>query len=115
MDNIATVLAWPRGRSTGDIWATTLIRATAHVCAALKVELFTEWQPRCSDRETVVVDNLSHDRCEGMTGQEVQCYLEEPMDGFPAPLLAWMRQPRVDYSLGPLLVAWLHSHFPELL
>ena len=114
VDNIATVLAWPRGRSTSDAWASTLVRATAHVCSALGVRLYTEWQPRCSDRESSVVDNLSHDRCLGMTRAELQAYLDERKLGFPDPLLTWMKQPRVDYNLGPQLVSWLQVEHPDL-
>ena len=91
------------------------MRATAHVCAALGVKLFTEWQPRCSDRESIVVDNLSHDRCEGMTTAELQAYVEETELGFPAPLRTWMHHPRVDYNLGPQLVTWLQMKHPGLL
>ena len=49
IDNIASVLAWRRGRSIVDCWATTMVRATAHVCAFLNIDLHTEWQPRRSD------------------------------------------------------------------
>ena len=107
MDNSATCLAWPRGRSIRDAWATTLIRATAHVCAELCIELHTEWQARRSDRMTEVVDNLSHDRCQGLNASELAAYLKESQVGFPAPLLAWMYQPRIDWNLGPALVKWL--------
>ena len=109
MDNSATCLAWTRGRSIKDSWATTLIRATAHVCAELRIDLHTEWQARCSDRMTTVVDNLSHDRCQGLSSSELSAYLEEKQLSFPAPLLAWMYQPRIDLNLGPMLVKWLRD------
>ena len=106
VDNVATALAWNRERSTGDKWATTIIRATAHVCAFLNIDLHVEWQRRRSDRCSVAVDNLSHDRCEGLTPEEISQYLAEPMNGFPDPLLRWMKAPRVDYDLGIKLVEW---------
>ena len=115
MDNIATCLAWPRGRSVADSWATTLVRATAHVCAALHINLHTEWQLRRSDRRTEVVDNLSHDRCQGLSVEELEAYLSEGQDSFPSPLLAWMNSPRVDYNLGPQLVEWLRLKYPMVL
>ena len=87
MDNIATCLAWDRGRSSLDAWTTTVVRACAHVCAALNINLHTEWRRRRSDRNTKVVDNLSHDRCEDMMSEELQAYLSETQDGFPEPLL----------------------------
>ena len=109
VDNIATCLAWERERSSIDQWATTIIRATAHVCAFLNINLHLEWQRRRSDRYTIVVDNLSHDRCEGLTQDEMAQYLSEPMVGFPGPLLRWMHSPRVDYNLGIELVEWLRA------
>ena len=112
MDNIATCLAWPRGRSVADSWATTLVRATAHVCAVLHINLHTEWQLRRSDRLTEVVDNLSHDRCKGLSADELEAYLSEDQEGFPLPLLAWMNSPRIDYNLGPQLVDWLKVKYP---
>ena len=116
VDNVATCLAWNRERSTGDKWATTVIRATAHVCAYLNIELHVEWQRRRSDRCSVAVDNLSHDRCEGLTREEISQYLAEPMNGFPDPLLRWMKAPRVDYNLGIELVEWckLQVHKPSV-
>ena len=107
MDNIAACLSWDRGRSIDDLWATTIVRATAHVCAALDIDLHTRWQPRRSDHGTIAVDNLSHDRCEGLTEMELEAYLTEKQNGFPDPLLAWMRRPRVDLNLGIELVEWL--------
>ena len=107
MDNQAACLAWDRARSLNDSWATTILRATAHVCAALRIDLFTRWQERRSDRCTIVVDNLSHDRCEELNKEELTAYLHEKQCGFPEPLLAWMRKPRVDVNLGIELVNWL--------
>ena len=85
------------------------MRATAHVCAFLNIDLHVEWQRRRIDRYTRVVDNLSHDRCEEMTQEEVEQYLSEPLVGFPEPLLRWMMGPRIDYNLGIHLVGWLKS------
>ena len=79
------------------------------MCAFLNINLHLEWQRRRSDRYTVVVDNLSHDRCEGLTQDEMARYLSEPMVGFPGPLLRWMNSPRVDYNLGIELVEWLKA------
>ena len=107
MDNISTCLAWDRRRSTIDTWTTTLVRACGHVCAALRIDLHTRWRRRRTDRHTIVVDNLSHDRCEGMTPEELKAYLDETQDGFPEPLLVWMKTPRPDIHLGINLVRWL--------
>ena len=112
MDNIAACLAWDRCRSMDDLWATTIIRAIAHVCAALDIDLHTRWLPRRSDQCTIAVDNLSHDRCEGLNHLELEAYVTEKQVSFPDPLLAWMRKPRVDLNLGIELVIWLKSkHF----
>ena len=109
VDNIATCLAWNRGRSILDQWVSTLIRATAHVCTYLNIDLHVEWQRRRSDRYTRIVDNLSHDRCEEMTQDELEQYLKEPLVGFPVPLLRWMKGPRIDYDLGIHLVEGIKS------
>ena len=107
IDNIASVLAWRRGRSVLDNWATTVVRATAHVCAFLNVDLHTEWQPRRFDRCTRIVDDLSHDLCASLGQEELKAYCEEELAGFPDPLLAWMNSPRIDANLGHRLVDWL--------
>ena len=109
VDNIATCLAWNRGRSSMDQWATTILRAVGHICAFLNIDLHLQWQRRRSDRCSVAVDNLSHDRCEGLTQEETSCYLSESKVGFPEPLLRWMKGPRVDYNLGIELVEWLKA------
>ena len=62
-----------------------------------------------------MVDNLSHDRCMGMTRAELKAYLDERKLGFPDPLITWMKQPRVDYNLGHQLVSWLQVEHPDLL
>ena len=107
VDNIATCLAWKSRRSTEDAWATVLIRAIGHLCAFLNVDLHTEWQLRRTSRYTEVVDNLSHDCCQGLTKEELQSYVAENRVGFPEPLLIWMRKPWKDWSLGNRLVDWL--------
>ena len=109
IDNIATCLAWRRGRSVVDTWTTTLVRATAHVCAFLNVHLYTEWRPRRSDRPTEVVDDLSHDLCGALNSEELEAYVKEKQVGFPEPLLLWLRSPKVDLNLGIRLVEWLST------
>ena len=109
VDNIATCLAWNARRSTDDEWATVLVRAMGHVCAFLNIDLHTEWQIRRTDRYTEVVDNLSHDCCQGLNMEEIQSYISEPCEGFPEPLLIWMRSPWKDWSLGIRLVEWLKT------
>ena len=107
VDNIASSLAWKRRRSVDDRWATVIIRAIGHVCSFLNIDLHTRWQRRRSDRFTEVVDNLSHDCCERLTPEEVKGYIQEICEGFPDPLLKWMRKPGVDFNLGIKLVDWL--------
>ena len=109
VDNIATCLAWNSRRSTEDEWATVLVRAMGHVCAFLNIDLHTEWQIRRTDRYTEVVDNLSHDCCQGLNMEEIQSYISEACEGFPEPLLIWMRSPWKDWSLGIRLVEWLKT------
>ena len=46
-------------------------------------------------------------RCEEMTAEELQAYLSETQDGFPEPLLVWMKAPGPDMNLGINLVKWL--------
>ena len=109
IDNIATCLAWRRGRSVVDSWTTTLVRAAAHVCAFLNISLYTEWRPRRSDRPTEVVDDLSHDLCGSLNKEELEAYVNEKQLCFPEPLLFWLRSPKVDLNLGIRLVEWLST------
>ena len=53
------------------------------------------------------MDDLSHDLCASLNQEELEAYWEEKLTGFPDPLLAWMKAPRVDAFLGHQLVAWL--------
>ena len=92
-----------------DRWASTLIRATGHVCAYLCIDLHTEWQARRSDRFTEAVDDLSHDRCQSLTREEIDCYISNSWVGFPDPLMKWMKSPREDADLGINLVDWLEK------
>ena len=111
IDNVATVLAWERGRSKQDEWATIIVRATAHVCAELNVKLFVEWQRRCSSRETIAADSLSHDRTDSLLLEETDSYLTETMNGFPEPRWKWMEDPKGNIDLGPKLVMWLRNRY----
>ena len=114
VDNIASCLAWKRRRSTMDRWATTLVKATGHVCAYLSIDLHTEWQLRRSDRFTVAVDDLSHDLCQSLTSEEMKSYISEPCVGFPDPILKWMEDPREDLNLGIHLVDWLRRRHANM-
>ena len=111
VDNIASCLAWKKRRSTLDGWATTLVRATAHVCAYLSIDLHTKWQPRRSDRFTEAVDDLSHDCCRSLTQDELKCYISEDNVGFPQPLMKWMENPKEDMNLGIQIVNWLENKY----
>ena len=100
VDNLASTLALPRGRSKKDKWATTVIRAAGVVAAGLGATIHTSWIPRCSSREAVVADDLSHCRTAHLSAAELTAFLKEGHISFPDPILSWMENPRPDPSLG---------------
>ena len=109
VDNLATTLALPRGRSRKDKWATTIVRAARVVAAALGTTMHTTWVPRCSSRETNIADDLSHCRTAGLSSGELAAFLEGGHVSFPEPILQWMQNPSTDHSLGAKCLQWIKS------
>ena len=113
VDNLASTLALPRGRSKKDKWATTVIRAARVVAAGLGATIHTSWTPRCSSRETVVADDLSHCRTARLSAAELAAFLKEGHISFPEPILNWMENPRPDPSLGVRCLHWIKRRNPD--
>ena len=107
VDNLATTLALPRGRSRKDKWATTIVRAARVVSAALGTIMHTTWIPRCSSREANIADDLSHCRTSRLSSKELAAFLEGGYVSFPEPILQWMQNPSTDHALGVKCLQWI--------
>ena len=113
VDNMASTLALPRGRSKTDKWATTVIRAARVVAAGLGATIHTSCIPRCSSREAVVADDLSHCRTSRLSSAELTAFLQGGHISFPDPILKWMQSPRPDTSLGMCCLQWIKKKHPD--
>ena len=113
VDNLATTIALPRGRSKKDKWASTLIRAARVVAAALGTTIHTTWIPRCSSREAVIADDLSHCKTANLSKSELAAFLDKGHISFPDPILQWMQNPRTDHLLGVSCLKWIRREYPD--
>ena len=113
VDNLASTLALPRGRSRKDTWATTLVRAARVVAAALGTTLHTTWIPRCSSREAIIADDLSHCKTASLSKSELAAFLDRGQISFPDPILQWMQNPRTDHLLGVSCLKWIKREHPD--
>lgn len=107
VDNLATTLALPRGRSKKDKWATIIVRAARVVAAALGTTMHTTWIPRCSSREATIADDLSHCRTSRLSSEELGAFIEGGYISFPEPILQWMQNPSNDHALGVKCLQWI--------
>ena len=113
VDNLASTLALSRGRSKKDKWATTVIRAARVVAAGLGASIHTSWIPRCSSREALAADDLSHCKTARLSAAELTAFLKEGHISFPDPILSWMENPRPDPSLGVCCLHWIKKTNPD--
>ena len=113
IDNVASVVALSKGRSR-DPWASTLIRATRVVAAALGCSVFAEWERRRSSSCSEIADDLTHNLVGKLSDRELEAYVRGSFLQFPLPILEWMADPKPDSALGRKCVIWLRRQFPEL-
>ena len=101
LDNIGAAWCWKKGHSNKDELASTIVRAMAHVAAAARIELFVEWIPRNSTPDATLCDSLSKGSL------RAALHYPDMMANLPSPpkvLMDWLKDPRVDDSLGPRLI-----------
>ena len=114
LDSIAAVCAQRAGRSDRDNLATTIIRATRVLAAAIGCTMFSEWVPRRSDRQSIIADDLTHNLTSNLSREELEAYLDLSIVAFPPPILSWMNNPVEDSTLGRKCVLWLTAQLPGL-
>ena len=113
-DNAASAIILKKGYSNGDMWATVICRAARVVAAGLCCKLQANWEPRRSSRPTRIADDLTHNLLLELNEKEVDAYIERAEVSFPQPILAWMKSPHEDLSLGNKCLKWLESKYPVL-
>ena len=114
VDNVAAVIALEKGYSTGDPWATTLIRAAKVVASGIGASLVAEWEPRRSCRGSRISDNLTHNILQELVEEEMKAYLEDKHVTFPPPILDWMSYPAPDRCLGLQCLNWIKNKFKDI-
>jgi hypothetical protein len=114
LDSTAAVAALRKGKSDSDDLATTVIRATRTVAAALGCIISSVWVPRRSDRQSVIADDLTHNITGNLSSEELGAYLDLATVSFPPPVLRWMNHPVEDPVLGRKCVLWLAVKYPAL-
>ena len=114
IDNVASSIALTKGYSSGDPWATTIVRATRVVASGLGASVASEWEPRRSSKGGEIADNLSHNILSGLQESEIEAYLERRLVRFPQPILNWMSRPCQDQGLGLRCLRWLRKEFPSV-
>ena len=114
IDNVATCIAFSKNRAKKAVLATTIVRATKVVAAALNTQVVAKWERRRSSRGSIIADNLTHNLLEECSPTEVLAFLDRNLQDFPSPLHLWMREPHTSASLGLELIKWIRSAHPTL-
>ena len=110
IDNLASVFLFKKGHCR-DEWATTVVRAARVVAAGIGCTLFVEWERRCSSRESIIADNLTHNLLEGLNDRELESYLSYGTVSFEEPILQWMARPKKGPGLGRTIFIWLREQY----
>ena len=110
MDNAASVNVLKKGRSK-DYWATTIVRAARVVEAGIGCNLFIDWERRHTSRESIIVDDLTHNPVHSLSDKELEAYLTQGTVTFPEPILQWMGKPGRDPMLRSRILKWLKQRF----
>ena len=113
IDNMAVVYSFQKRRSK-DRLAHCLIRAAYLLAGAMASSLFVSWVPRRSDTPSKVADDLTHIDFASALGAD-PFGSTTSHDHFPPPIRVWMRNPHYDRDLGHTVIAWMSSHYDNLL
>ena len=101
-DNKAAVLAFARGRSKQDRWASTILTAIMEVCLFFNIYLHVEHLKRCTSAASRYADWLSRDDKKGR--DLIKKMKATTTFGFPPSLLGWFENPVDDVDLGSRLI-----------
>ena len=110
IDNYATVRAYEAGRSRNCQLTSTLVRAAGLVAAFLNIRLKVLWQRRRSSRGSIIADDLTHNLTSACSRTETLALIHGNILKFPDPIVSWMTNPSVSYSLGVETINWLETH-----
>ena len=101
-DNLAAVLAFDRGRSKKDRWASTILTAIMEICLHFNIYLHVAHIKRCTSAPSRYADWLSRDDKKGR--DLIKKMNATTTFGFPPSLLAWFENPVDDVDLGSRLI-----------
>ena len=107
IDNMATCIAYTKGRAKTAYLASSLVRAARVVAASINTKLVVQWERRRSTKASRIADDLTHNLLKECTPQEVQSFLEKNVLTFPPPIQSWITNPAPSSTLGPDLLAWM--------
>lgn len=105
-DNFGTYSVWWNGHSRQDELSTTLVRALFHLVAASGSTLYVAWVRRNSTTASQWVDSFSKGRLDPFRHIQVP----EPLPSPPKAFMSWLRDPKVDDSLGPRILEEMASN-----
>ena len=115
VDNSGSVAIWAKGYSTSCALSNTLVKAMAHVAAAIGCRLFISKITRCSTTSASLADLLSKGRVREFRIAADAAHLQFGMSpaSIPPELLLWVHDPAPDTSLGPRLLSSLGHVIPR--
>ena len=73
-----------------------------------------KWERRRSSRPSRIADDLTHNKLEELSRDEIIAYVNSGMVTFPEPMKRWMANPGRNLSLGRVCLVWLRKNFFEL-
>ena len=107
VDNTSVVFGWENRSVSGDMTASTLIRALHLVACFLECRIFTRHIPRESCLASVMADSLT--RASTAKSEVWAAVTGAVQYDPPAPLWDWLQDPQTDWDLGFKLIDWLKS------
>ena len=100
VDNVAVMWAFKNGRSRLDPFTSVIVTALHYVLMAMPCYFHIEHLPRMSTEAAELADHLSRNDSRGQEAlASLSQYLQVRSD-WPPSLLAWMHNPKIDWSLG---------------
>ena len=109
VDNVSVVFGWENKSVSGDLTASTLIRALHLVANFLECRIFVRHVPRLSSRTSIMADSLT--RSSTAKAEVWATVVGAQQYGQPEPLWEWLCNPQTDWNLGLKLIAWIKQNF----
>ena len=105
VDNVSVVFGWENKSVSGDLTASSLIRALYLVSVFLECRIFVKHVPRLSTLASTMADNFT--RASTATADAWATVAGATQYKEPEPLWEWLRDLRTDWNLGNVLIDWL--------